>query len=280
MTLVVGVNAGDFALLAADSRITTAWPDRLRTRVDCCQKVLRVGEATIIGFCGDLVAIAEILTTFSLLHQANPAFVSIERFEASLAAGLREGSMDFHSRLGRPFEVGVMVAGRGNDGRISLVQCRSPQFHLEHIGTHGFTAMGSGEPIVERLARDFVRHMPETISFSADTGTAPDVLAWQIGAFVESHLPESGIDSVARVLHTLCVDAHDVSRIPYNIQTYSRLGNQGVEWEVIVGTRTGERGKWIQYSGRGDEMVLESPLELVSGLDVFRADRTLSSWDT
>lgn len=276
MTLVVGANAGTFALVAADSRITTAWPNRLRTHVDCCQKALRIGDATVAGFCGDLVAIAEIVTTFSFLYQKDPALMAVERVESYLGRALLEGSKDFQSRTGRPFEVGLIVAGRRQDGKFTVLQCRSPAFLIEPVGCPGFAAIGSGEPVVERVASDFVRNMPALVSFSASTNTGPDILAWEIGTFVARHLSESGVDSVGRVLHTVCVESHDVTKVPYEIRTLSKLEEARVEYEVLVGTKTGPSGEWIQYSGRGDVIVLKNPTELVNDLDIFRRSRTVS----
>ncbi len=276
MTLVVGVNAGAFALLAADSRITTRWPSRLRTRADCCQKVVRVGEATIAGFCGDLVGIAEVLNTLSLIYQSNPAWLSIEEIESRFGPALAGGSIDFQTRKGRPLDVGVMFAGRTSDGQFRLLQYRPPNFNMERFGPVGFAAMGSGEPVIERVAKDFIRHMPDLISFHAETNTGPDVLAWEIGTFVERHLPATGIESVGRVLHTVCVERHDVTRVPYAIRRLVRLDADSVEHEVIVGTRIGSSGEWVQYSGPGDEIALQNPTELVTDLKALRFDRSMS----
>jgi hypothetical protein len=237
---------------------------------------VRIGEAIAAGFCGDLVAIAEILTTFSLIYQMRPSSMCIEEVDARLSDALLEGSKDFEARMGRPYEVGLMIAGRRQNGRIELLQLRSPGFAVERIPAPGFAAMGSGEPIVERVAADFIRHMPGTVSFGESTNTGPYALAWQIGAWVQGHLDEHGIDSVGRVLHTLCVEANDVTRVPYEISRLSRLEGESVEFDIIVGTRTGANGEWVQYSGSGGEVVLRNPTELVTDLATFRFDRTIS----
>jgi len=41
------------------------------------------------------------------------------------------------------------------------------------------------------------------------------------------------------------VDRQDVSRLPYTIQTYSKLDDEAVEFEVIVGRKTGPGGEWV-----------------------------------
>lgn len=274
MTVVAGINAGQFAIIAADSRVTTSWPERLRTHVDCCQKVFRIGDATIVGFCGDLVAIAEILTTFSLLYQANPQCVTIERFKACMGPGLREGSKDFYERTGRPFDVGVMAAGRTDKGEFDILLCQSPNFDVMKVGINQFAAMGSGTPIFEPIAKDIERHLPKTVDFSLEA--APHVLAFDLGVWLERKMPESSIDTVGRILHILCVQGHDVTRVPYEIQNLVTLEEDHLAKEVVVGTRSGESGEWIQYTGDGAQIILRNPMELLADKDFLRNDKTLS----
>jgi len=66
-----------------------------------------------------------------------------------------------------------MVVGRKGDRQIGLLQCRSSI----RCGVRRNPWLRSdgkrGEPVLERVARDFVRHMPEIVAFHTDTNTAP-----------------------------------------------------------------------------------------------------------
>lgn len=276
MTVVAGLNAGKFAIIAADSRVTTSWPERFRTHADCCQKVFRIGDATIVGFCGDLVAIAEILTTFSLLYRANPQSVTIERFKSHIGRGLQKGSRDFYERTGRPFELGVMVAGRTHKGEFDILLCQSSNFDVAEIGVGRFAAMGSGTPIFERISKDIERHLPMTMNFSLEA--APYALAVDLGMWLKRELPESSIASVGRVLHVLCVGDNSVTRVPYEIRDLAMLTDDRLETQVVVGTRSGDDGEWIQYTGDGSEIILRNPMDLLVNKELLRKDKTLSAY--
>lgn len=274
MTVVAGINTSQFAIIGADSRVTTVWPERLCTHVDCCQKVFRIGDATIAGFCGDVVAIAEILTTFSLLYQDSPKSMAIERHKECLDRALRLASENFYERTGERYEVGVMVAGRGEQGQFEMLQCQSPRFNLSRVSVNQFAAMGSGAPIYEMVAADIAKHVPNIVDFCPET--APEGLAFLLGVRLERTMPEERIDSVGRVLHVVCVGKADVTRVPYEIRSLIALGEHSVETEVVVGTRWGKSGEWIQYAGDGTQIVLVNPMDVLAERDLLRNERTLS----
>jgi len=225
MTLVVGINLGDCAIITADSRVTTRWPGKLTTRVDCCQKVFRIGEATITGFCGDLIAIADVLSTFAQMYQSRPDLIDVETFFDRLPLALKLGSQLFRRISGRSPDLGLIVAGRNSHGAFDMFLCQSPDYDAQALETNDIAIMGSGTPIVERLSNDLQRQLPVLMKqplrpFDAEE-YGPKFMApwitWIIADHVERRLKTSGISSVGRAFHTLCIDRETVRPIPYDI---------------------------------------------------------------
>lgn len=215
MTLVAGVHSNRFAILSADSRITTVWGTGVETRVDCCQKVFRVGDESVIGFCGDLVAISEVLTTVSLLHQHDAKLVRFESLFAKLPRGLKAGMTDLSTRMGRAIQLGVIVAGRLAGGDCGMFACASPDYVPQLFSHHEYALMGSGEPILRPVARHYGVAIAGTMAYAG--AQTPDIVAGRIGQVVDSHLERSGVRAVGRVLHHLCLDDGGVSRLNYRI---------------------------------------------------------------
>ncbi len=273
--------------------MTSVQYGRLRIHADRCQKVFRIGEATIAGFCGDLEAASEILTTFSMLYEANPESLTIERFRTHISRGLRQGSEEFRERTGRPFEVGLMLGGRERHGAVSMLICQSPEFAVTQVGIQKFAAIGSGAPIFDAITKDVERHLPATLAYSRDiekrlpaTVTysqeemAAHTLAVELGMWLERKLPESSITSVSRILHVLRVGAEGVRCVPYEIRDFVSLTDERFETRVAVGTRTREDGTWIQYAGNGTEITLKHPMELFLNKNDLDREQTLSDSST
>ncbi|MCJ7509967.1 MAG: hypothetical protein MUP14_03655 [Dehalococcoidia bacterium] len=274
MTLVVGVNSDQCAIIAADSRVTSEWRDRMMTHVDCCQKVFRIGEATIIGFCGDLRAIADILGALSQIYQQAPDLVGVESLFERLPAALRAVWQESRRRSGFSADLGLIVAGRSHHGSFAMFLCESPSFGPQSVPANTLAIMGSGSSIIEPARDDFRRAIPQYMSFDGGR-SGPESVVWTIACFVENRLEERGVASVGRVFHACCVDAKGVWRIPYSLARLVDIDKK----EVIVGTRIGDRNQWIQYSGDGTEIELLSPIDIVSDDNLLRNDRTLQPFE-
>ncbi len=281
MTLVVGINLGNCAIITADSRVTTRWPGKLTTRVDCCQKVFRISETTITGFCGDLIAIADVLSTFAQMYQLHPDLINVETLFKRLPLALKLGSQEFRRISGRLPDLGLIVAGRNSHGAFDMFLCQSPDYDIQALETGDIAIMGSGTPIVEHLSNNLQSQLPDLMRkpsrpFDAEE-YGPRVLApwitWIIAEHVECTLKTSGISSVGRAFHALCIDSETVRPIPLDIARLVDVDKK----ELVIGTRFEGGSKWIQYTADGTEIELVSPIDVVLNDKLLTRDRILQA---
>ena len=281
MTLVIGINLGDGILITADSRVTTTWQRGLSTRVDCCQKVFRIAESTIVGFCGHLVAIADMLSFFYYMNQLRPDFLDIDILVNRLPLGLKSRAEEFMRINGWREDLGLIVGGKNGAGVFKLFSCQSPDYQAIPIEIYDTAVIGSGAPIVERMRADVRRNLPLMIRKQMkpfdDMDRAKYVssivahnINFTLASHVEREVENDSLSSVGRIFHTIYIDAKNVWPIPYE----SLQLNELCQPELNIGTRY-ENGKWVQFRKDGTEIELVSPIEIVQNDKLLKQNRTL-----
>jgi hypothetical protein len=266
LTVIAGINAGKFAIIAGDSRITITNEDGSKTYKDCCQKVFRISEATIIGFCGDIRIIADVLYRFQKMNQSNPQYMNIERLRSELQFHLLVFSKDFYERNKQFFNLGVMVAGRTNNGSFKVFLSKSPDFKVDEIETGHFVAMGSGAPNFYRIVGDIERILSYTLDGDDDlpVGAAPWITVSNLGTYLERYLLKVPDPSVSTILHAVCIDEKSVTPIPYESRRLMKANDGLFKTSIIGGTRLEKGSCWIQYYGEGNEIKLKFPVDLLA----------------
>ena len=252
MKLVAGVNSREFALITADSRITSEFSDGLRTRVDCCQKVFRIGERTIVGFAGNIVAMAGLLHTFGRPDRISPAAVTVDLLGRILPPALSEGFDKISRALPIRLHLSLIIAGAVSSSGFEMLVIESPGFAPRSIAPGDMVAGGTGVPVIKEFATDLVCGIRDVIQ--AFGRAAPEFVGWTIGSVLQQFLVASGVDTVGRILHTIYIDTDGVWRAPYECQVTPHLR---------AGTRVGPDNRWVQYDSRDNEITLMNPQELV-----------------
>lgn len=274
MTLVAGVHSDRFAVLTADSRLTSMWSSGKSTRVDCCQKVFRVGDRLIAGFCGDLVAMAETISGLSMIYQMNANFLVMDNIHERLPTILREYAKVIAEKLGRSPDLGLIVGGVSSSGKYGMVVCMSPSFDLCRVQLHEYALIGSGTPIIEPVAESYGKYIEEINQFAG--GQAPDLTAANIAQFVDMHLKDFGITTVGRAMHSLCIDDKGVWRIPHGISRNRFEFEEGeiaeIKTDSFLRTENDEDGNWIQYASDGTRIKLLTPMEIVANFQLLAED--------
>jgi hypothetical protein len=255
MTIVVGFNAGPYAIVSGDSRLTE---NTAVASIDCCQKVLAIGKRTVVGFSGHLDAVADLLASIRLWHTDRPDDVTVENLKANLPNLLRAGWADFCRLLKRKnVYLGILVTGQTASGACDMFLCESPAFVLEEIPPGAYGVMGSGAPAVERCGDQLATTLTSLEPWLNNQGIeAQYALGWLMGNLLDSYLRKLKIESVGRVFHTILLDTKGAWCVPYEM---TQPGSP-----VRIGTRKGNKDDWVQYRSDGTEIPLLDPVDIVT----------------
>lgn len=73
-----------------------------------------------LAFAGDLIAIADVLSTFAQMYQVRPDLINVETLFERLPLALKLGSQEFRRISGRSPDLGLIVAGRNSHGAFDV----------------------------------------------------------------------------------------------------------------------------------------------------------------
>ena len=276
MTLIVTVNTPEISLMLGDARLTAMDQHGTATYDDCCQKVYRLSESTVLGFAGDLLVAADFLNTLTALYHPlgentfNERF-SIQELILRTVPQIKQFGDSFRYPDGTLHPSDFVFTGRArpNVPVFQTLHLRFPDGHFELLTQEGITVLGSGREFFEPIAKMLAGCLPHYREVAADHPDPPHYLAWQIQSFICSMLlnqRSARPQSFGTILHGMYVDQHRITSLECTLESPCEFLGVPIKASFGGGYHvTFENNRFCLRTADGRKAVLMTPAEVIAG---------------
>lgn len=280
MTLIVTVNTPEISLMLGDARLSLVDVDGVFRYDDCCQKVFRLSETTVLGFAGDVLAAADYIGTFAALYrQIDPDrynhALSIQQLVLSHVLNQARFAEAFRFPDGSLPSIDFVFTGRAHASVpiFQTLHLSLPDGNVELLTQQGITVLGSGKAFFEPIARMLANSLDEFREAATREPDPPHWLAWRILTFVssmlllqatrEGTLPPA---SIGTILHGMYVDTDRITSMGSILHAPTDFLGSPLKAAFGGGYRvTFENERFRLRTHRGDDIILLTPPELIAG---------------